>query len=80
MIAEVIAEAGVTSKALVGYDPSKFPHFTLPPGFKMSKMKRYNGTEDPRNHFAAFTMDTLPYRYDQRLIMYLSSKHLRERR
>ena len=76
MISEALAEAGVTSKAPVGYDTSKFPHFTLPPGFKMPKMRRYNGAEDPRNHLAAFNMDTLPYRYDQGLIVYLFFKTL----
>ena len=76
MIAEVSAEAGVTSKAPIGCDTSKFPHFTLPPGFKMPKMRRYDGTGDPRNHIAAFTMDTLPYRYDTGLIVYLFFKTL----
>ena len=76
MIAEALAEAGVTSKAPIGYDTSKFPHFTIPLGFKMPKMRRYNGTEDPKNHLAAFTMDTLPYRYDVGLIAYLFFKML----
>ena len=76
MIAEVLAEAGVTSKAPIGYDTSKFPHFTLPSGFKMSKMRMYNGTEDPKNHLAAFTLDTLPYYYDVGLIAYLFFKTL----
>ena len=76
MISKALAEAGVTSKAPVGYDTSKFPHFTLPPGFKMPKMRRYNGAEDPRNHLATFNMDTLPYRYDQGLIVYLFFKTL----
>ena len=76
MIAKALAEAEVTSKALIGYDTSKFPHFTLPLGFKMPKMRRYDGTEDPRNHLAVFTMDTLPYRYDTWLIVYLFFKTL----
>ena len=60
----------------MGYDTSKFPHFTLPPGYKMPKMRRYNGAKDPMNHLAAFNMDTLPYRYDRGLIIYLFFKTL----
>ena len=76
MIVEALVEGGVTSKAPIGYDTSKFLHFTLPPRFKMPNIRRYDGTEDPKNHLAAFTMDTLPYRYDTRLIVYLFFKTL----
>ena len=76
MISETLAEARVASKSLVGFDTSKFPHVTLPPGFKMPKMRRYNGTEDPRSHLATFTRDALPYRYDHGLVVYLLFKTL----
>ena len=61
MILEALVEARVTSKAAIGFDTSKFPHFNLLPGFKMPKMRKYNGTDDSRNHLAIFTMDALPY-------------------
>ena len=74
MISDALVEAGVTSKAPVSFDTSKFPHFTLPPGFKMLKMRKYNGTEDPRSHLATFTIYALPYRYDHGLTIYLFFK------
>ena len=76
MISEALAEAGVTSRASVGFDTSKFPHFTLPPRFKTPKMRRYNGIEDPRSHLATFTMDALPYHYDHVLTIYFFFKTL----
>ena len=79
MISEALAEAAVTCKAPVGFDTSKFPRFTLPPGFKMPKMQKYDGMGDPRNHLATFTMDTLPYQHDNGLIVYLFFKSLGEK-
>ena len=76
MISEALAEAGVTSKALVNFDTSKFPRFTLLPGFKMPTMQKYDGMGDPRNHLATFTMDTLPYQHDNGLTIYLFFKSL----
>ena len=76
MISEALAEARVTSNAPVGFDTSKFPHFTLLSGFKMPEMRKYNGTDDPRNHLAIFTMDALPYHNDHGLTVYLFFKTL----
>ena len=76
MISEALAEVGVTFKAPVGFDTSKFPCFTLPPGFKMPKMQKYDGMGDPRNHLATFTRDTLPYQHDNGFTVYLFFKSL----
>ena len=76
MISEALAEARVTSKAPTSFDTSKFPHFSLPHRFKMLKMQKYDGIDDPRNHLATFTMDALPYRYDHKLTIYLFFKTL----
>ena len=76
MISEALTEAGVTSKAPIGFDTSKFPHFILPPGFKMPKMKKYSGIEDLRGDLAIFAMDALPYQHDNGLIIYLFFKSL----
>ena len=78
MISDALAEAGVTFKALVGFDTSKFPPFSLPLEFKMLKIQKYDGMGDPRNHLATFTMDALPYQHDNRLTVYLFFKSLEE--
>ena len=71
MISEALVEVGVTSKASVDFDTSKFPPFSLPSGIKMPKMQKYDGVGDPRNHLATFTMDALPYQHDNGLTIYL---------
>ena len=76
MTSDALTEAGITSKAPVGFDTSKFPRFNLLPGFKMPKMQKYDGMGDPRNHLATFTMDTLPYQHDNGLTIYLFFKSL----
>ena len=76
MISEALTEVGITHKAPIGFDTSKFPHFVLPPGFKMPNMRKYSGIEDPRGHLATFTMDALPFQYDNGLIIYLFFKSL----
>ena len=69
MISEALIEVGVTTKAPIGFDMLKFPHFALPPRFKMPKMRKYSGFEDPSGHLATVAMDALPYQYDNGLII-----------
>ena len=42
----------------------------------MPKMRKYDGTEDPNNHLATFTMDALPYQYNNGLTTYLFFRSL----
>ena len=77
MTLDALAVAGVTSKVPVGFDTSKSSPFSLPLGLKMPKIQKYDWTSGPRNHLATFTMDALPYQYDNGLTIYLFFKSLK---
>jgi len=67
----VISELVVTPNARSIIDYYKLPPVYFPPGFKVPKYRKYDGTSDPRQHFSSFLMDSHQFMHDKALLVHL---------
>ena len=62
---------GVHTQALLSFNMSKLPPIWLPPGFKYSKMSKFDGVTNPHSHIMRFQMESTPYCHDLGLLIHL---------
>jgi len=75
-IRQIIVESipGPRTRSIMDY--CKLPPVNFPPGFKVPKYRKYDGTSDPSPHLSGFVMDSHQFLHDRALLVHLFQKSL----